>query len=79
MAHNTNEDLTMLLYEDFEAYYESMAVESPQIIRTNLAFVGIRSDMKVIPQPGDSDDILNLRKTHKDMPRYKISNEPRTF
>ena len=49
MAHNTNDDLNMLLYEDFEAYYEKMAVESPQIIRSNLAFVGARSDMKVIP------------------------------
>ena len=79
MAYNMNDDLTMLLYEDFENYFEQKAAEKPEIVRACLAYVGIRADMKVLPQPGDNDDSLNPRATYKDMPRYKVSNDPRTF
>lgn len=41
-----------------------MATEKPDLVRENLSSIGLRSDMRVIPQPGDADDILNLRKSH---------------
>ena len=49
------------------------------MVRTNLMHVGLRADMKELPQPGDPDDILNLRKSKEQMPRYKIGNEARSF
>lgn len=35
--------------------------------------------MQDLPQPGDHDDILNLRKSPEQMPRYKIGNEALSF
>ena len=79
MAYNTNEDASKLLYPDFLNFYEQMALENPEMVRTNLQSVGLRADMYPAPKPGDHDDILNLRKSSKEMPRYKISNEARSF
>ena len=61
MAYNTNEDVEVLLYADFLNYYETMADSAPDMVRTNLMHVGLRADLKELPQPGDPDDILNLR------------------
>ena len=61
MAYNTNEDLTIMLFDDFLNYYETMASEKPDMVRTNLSYIGLRSDMQAIPNPGDSDHILNRR------------------
>jgi len=49
------------------------------MVRANLMYIGLRADMKDLPQPGDSDDILNLRESKEQMPRFKIGNEACTF
>ena len=49
------------------------------MVRANLSYIGLRSDMQAVPNPGDSDHILNRRTSAQQMPRYKISNDPRTF
>lgn len=74
LAYNTNEDVNKLLYTDFLNYYEQMATENPEMVRANLQYIGIRSDMKTVPNPGDSDDILNIHKSPNEMPRFKIAN-----
>ena len=49
MAYNTNEDLGKLLYHDFLSYYEQKASDDPEMVRKNLAYIGLRSDMRSIP------------------------------
>ena len=61
MAYNTNEDLEIMLYDDFLNYYETMAIDKTDMVRANLSYIGLRSDMQAIPNPGDSDHILNRR------------------
>ena len=79
MTYNTNEDNNTLYYADFLSYYEQMASLAAEMVRTNLMFVGLRSEMKELPKPGDPDDILNLHQSPEQMPRYKIGNEARSF
>lgn len=75
MAYNTNEDGEKLLFPDFLSYYEQNATVNAELVRTNLMYVGLRADLQNIPKPGDPDDILNLRTSPEQMPRYKIGNE----
>ena len=49
------------------------------MVRANLAYVGLRADMRQSPEPTDPDDVLNLRSSAYEMPRYKITNDPRIF
>ena len=49
MAYNTNEDLGKMLYHDFLSYYEQKASDDAELVRTNLAYIGLRSDMRSIP------------------------------
>ena len=74
LAYNTNEDVNKFLLADFLSYYEQMSIELPEMVRANLQYIGVRSDMKTTPNPGDSDDILNMHKRPEDMPRYKVAN-----
>lgn len=43
-------------------------------MRQNLCSKGYRLDLKKSANDGDEDDIMQLRKTKEDMPRYKIAN-----
>lgn len=61
MAYCTNEDLSKMEFDDFLNYYETKAKEKPDMVRTNLSYIGLRSDMQSVPNPGDSDHILNRR------------------
>ena len=79
MAYNTNEDLSAMYFDDFLNYYQTKAKDSPDMVRANLSFIGLRSDMKNVPKPGDSDHILNRRSCAQQMPRFKIGNDNRTF
>ena len=79
MAYNQNEDPEKLLFADFLSYYETKANEDPEMVRVNLSIVGLRSDMQVIPKPGESDDCLNPRKSAEEMPRYKLANVEKNF
>ena len=45
MAYSTHEDLSTMEFDDFLNYYETKAKEKPDMVRTNLAYVGLRSDM----------------------------------
>ena len=47
MAYCTNpEDLSIMYYDDFLNYYETKASESPDMVRANLSYIGLRSDMQ---------------------------------
>ena len=78
MAYTSNQ-ASKVYFDDFLNFYELKAGEEPDMVRANLAYVGLRADMRQTPQPEDPDDILNLRSSPYDMPRYKITNDPRTF
>ena len=79
MAYNTNEDVSKMFYSDFLNFYETMASENPEMVRANLSFSGLRADMRPIPKAGEPDDVLNLHKSHQEMPRYKVANDAHTF
>ena len=80
MAYCTNpDDLSLMPYEDFLNYYETKATEKPDMVRANLSYIGLRSDLQSVPKPGEPDDILNRRSSAEQMPRFKIGNDERTF
>jgi len=79
MAYNTNEDVSKILFDDFLNFYAQQALEKPDMVRANLSYIGLRSDMKAIPKAGENEHQLIQHKTPNDMPRYKMSNVTKTF
>lgn len=79
LAYVTTDDLSKIEWDDFINYYEQNATQNPDMVRANLSYAGLRSDMKTVPKPGDPDESLMPYKNKEDMPRFKLSNDPETF
>ena len=60
---NKNEDPEKMLYTDFLEYYNVYCAVDPQMVRVSLEYAmkGTPSDDFDEPNPGDPDDIRNLR------------------
>lgn len=71
-ARNKDEKMDL---EDFITFYKKSAVDKVDTVRSNLKNLGYRHDLKMIPQDGADDNIMQTRKTINDMPRYKMSND----
>ena len=65
--------------EDFLSFYKSSCFANPELVRKNLTHYNYRGDMKQAPKPGDSDNILQPRKTIYEMPRFKIAFNTHNF
>ena len=68
-----------LVRQDFLDFYIKSCFSNPELVRRNLTKYNYRADMKQAPKAGDDDNILQARKTHNEMPRYKISNNLQYF
>ena len=70
-----------MLYTDFLEYYNVYCAVDPQMVRVCLEYAmkGTTSADCNVANPCDPDDILNLRQSAEQMPRYKIGNEARCF
>ena len=64
-----------LIRQDFLDFYIKSCFSNPDLVRRNLTKYNYRADMKQAPKAGDDDNILQARKTHEEMPRYKISHK----
>lgn len=72
MSHDSNQDGKMSL-ADFLYFYERSCTSKLQTVRANLAHMGFRDDLQLMPPPGSPDNILQPRKTYQEMPRFKIA------
>lgn len=68
-----------LQFEEFMSFYLEMARTRPSMVRDNLLDIQIMADLKSMPKAGEGDDILQIRKSKSEMPRYKISNNQSWF
>lgn len=78
MSYDSNHDKKMSL-KDFLYFYEFNCQSKLYVVRQNLAKMGFRDDLQLMPAPGSPEDILMKRKTYSEMPRFKISQNRQTF
>ena len=62
-----------LTREDFLAFYKENVFEKADKVREHLNRHNFRSDLRQAPKAGDPDNILQMRKSHFEMPRFKIA------
>lgn len=65
--------------KDFLHFYEVSCTTKLITVRSNLAKMGFRDDLKPMPSPGSPENILQPRKTIMEMPRFKIAQNRDTF
>ena len=78
MSYDSNQDEKLSL-KDFLYFYEQSCTTKLDTVRSNLARMGFRGDLKLMPPPGSVDNILQPRKTYLEMPRFKIAQNRETF
>ena len=80
MGFDSDKDGKMTV-EDFLVFYKQQCIKEDRvkIVRSNLASMGFRDDLKPMPEPGSDPNCLQVRKGHLEMPRFKLSNDQRIF
>lgn len=78
MKYDRDGDGKMTL-EDFLYFYEESCSTKLSTVRSNLAKMGFRDDLQLMPPPGSPENILQPRKSVNEMPRYKISQNKEYF
>ena len=65
----------MIQLEEFLTIYRECCFKKEDVVRQNLMSHYIRNDLRKIPIDGADENIMQIRKSVDDMPRYKMSNE----
>jgi hypothetical protein len=73
MEFDSDKDGKMTL-ADFLDFYRNSCIEKGNlaVVRNNLRNHGFRQDLQMAPKPGQDDNILQMRPTIHDMPRFKL-------
>lgn len=68
------------VYESgFLEFYRQASRDKEDVVRQNLYSHGYRNDLRRQPEDGSEDNILQIRPSKEQMPRYKISNTDEWF
>ena len=67
-------------FSNFEQFIINQCLNSQDDeLRVGLKNLGYAQDLSKLPVDGDPDNILQLRKTKQDMPRYKVASNEQQF
>ena len=80
LEFDSNKDGKLTL-TDFLEFYRNSCIDKGNLstVRNNLRNHGFRQDLQMAPKPGQDDNILQLRPTIHDMPRFKLQQNQMFF
>jgi hypothetical protein len=74
------EEDCLVSFENFEQFIINQCLNSKDDeLRAGLKNLGYAQDLSKLPKDGDPDNILQLRKSKHEMPRYKVASNEQQF